>query len=54
MTLLVSLSELRSYMDISLTNRQQDAAELVLAGLQSELEAYLRRPVQVETFNEVS
>ena len=52
MTLLVSVPELRSYMDISLTNRQEDAAGLVLAGLESELEAYLRRPVQVETFNE--
>jgi hypothetical protein len=49
---LVSLAELRSYMDISLTNRQQDAAELVLDGLQSELEAYLRRPIEIETFNE--
>ena len=49
---LVSLGELRSYMDISLTNRQQDAAELVLEGLQSELEAYLRRPIEVVEFNE--
>jgi hypothetical protein len=39
-------------MDISLTNRQQDAAELVLEGLQSELEAYLGRPIEVGTFNE--
>lgn len=49
---LVSLAELRSYMDISLTNRQQDAAQLVLEGLQSELEAYLGRPIEVGTFNE--
>lgn len=49
---LVSLAELRSYMDISLTNRQQDAAQLVLDGLQSELESYLRRPIEVGTFNE--
>ena len=49
---LVTVANLRSYMDISFTNRQQDAAQLVLDGLQSELEAYLRRPVEVATFTE--
>lgn len=39
-------------MDISLTPRQEDAAELVLAGLQSEMEAYLNRPVEVTVFEE--
>lgn len=48
----VSLAELTTYMDISLTNRQQDAADLVLAGLQSEMEAYLNRPVEVREFVE--
>lgn len=46
--MLVSVSELRTYMDVSLTNRQVDAAELVLSGLQSELETYLGRPIEVE------
>jgi hypothetical protein len=43
--MLVSVQDLVTYMDISLSMRQKDAAEMVLEGLQSELEAYLRRPV---------
>jgi len=50
--MLVSKSDLVTYMDISLSLRQQDAAELVLEGLQSELEAFLRRPVEVDEFVE--
>lgn len=51
--MLVTVNDLVSYMDIRFSLRQQDAAEIVLAGLQSELEAYLRRPVEVETFTEL-
>jgi hypothetical protein len=43
---LVTAADLKTYMDISLTNRQLDAADMVLAGLQSEMEMYLRRPIQ--------
>lgn len=50
--MLVSVPDLVTYMDISLSLRQQDAAELVLAGLQGELEAYLRRPVEPTEFVE--
>lgn len=50
--MLVSVNDLITYMDISLTNRQRDAAEMVLLGLQSELEAYLRRPIEVAEFEE--
>jgi len=50
--MLVSIAELKTYMDISLTNKQEDAAELVLEGLQSELEIFLGRPVEVQTFTE--
>jgi hypothetical protein len=50
--MLVSVNDLQTYMDISFTNRQQDAAEFVLEGLQSELESFLRRPVEVGTFTE--
>ena len=50
--MIVSVSELTTYMDISLSLRQQDAAEFVLAGLQSELETYLRRPIEVSEFTE--
>ena len=44
--MLVSVNDLQIYMDVTFSNRQQDAAEFVLEGLQSELESYLRRPVE--------
>ena len=50
--MLVTVNDLTTYMDVKFSLRQQDAAEMVLAGLQGELEAYLRRPVEVETFTE--
>ena len=50
--MLVSVSDLTKYMDIRFSNRQEEAAEFVLEGLQSELEAYLRRPVEVQEFTE--
>lgn len=50
--MLVSVNDLHVYMDISFTNRQQDAAEFVLEGLQSELESYLRRPIEVGSYTE--
>lgn len=50
--MLVSVSELTTYMDISFSLRQQDAAEMVLLGLQSELEGFLRRPIEVDEFVE--
>ena len=50
--MLVSIQDLVTYMDISFSLRQQDAAELVLLGLQSELETYLRRPIEVTEFTE--
>ena len=50
--MLASVTELERYMDIKFNNRQQHAAEYVLEGLQSELESYLRRPVEVGTFTE--
>lgn len=50
--MLVSIDELTAYMDIKFSNRQQRAAEYVLTGLQSELESYLRRPIEVTTVAE--
>lgn len=50
--MLASIQELERYMDIKFSNRQQHAAQYVLEGLQSELESYLRRPVEVGTFTE--
>lgn len=50
--MLVTVNQLQKYMDVKFSNIQQDAAEYVLEGLQSELESYLRRPVEVDTFTE--
>jgi hypothetical protein len=52
--MLVTLSDLTTYMDISLSLRQQDAAEMILQGLQSEMENYLGRPVEITEFTEES
>lgn len=50
--MLVTVSDLSKYMDIRFSNRQEEAAEFVLEGLQSELEAYLRRPIESQEFTE--
>lgn len=50
--MLVTLANLTTYMDINLSPRQQDAAEMVLQGLQSEMETHLGRPVEVTEFIE--
>lgn len=50
--MLVSVAELAAYMDRSLTNRQEDNAALVIAGVQAEVEAELNRPVEVQEFTE--
>jgi len=50
--MLVSVADLVKYMDIRFSNRQEEAAEFVLEGLQSELEGYLRRPVEPTEFVE--
>lgn len=50
--MLVTEKELERYMDIKFSNRQSYAAEYVLEGLQSEMESYLRRPIEVQTFTE--
>ena len=50
--MLVTVSDLSKYMDIRFSNRQEEAAEFVLEGLQSELEGYLRRPVEPTEFTE--
>jgi hypothetical protein len=50
--MLVSVNDLATYMDIKFSNRQTRAGEFVLSGLQSELESYLRRPIETGTFTE--
>ena len=51
--MLVSFQELKTYSGISKWSpAAEDGAALVLAGLQGELEAYLRRPIETEVFTE--
>ena len=50
--MLATVNDLQKYMDVRFSNIQLDAAEFVLEGLQSELEAYLRRPVEPDTVTE--
>jgi hypothetical protein len=50
--MLVTVADLIKYMDIRFSNRQEEAAEFILEGLQSELEGYLRRPVEPTVFTE--
>jgi len=50
--MLVSASDLQTYMDVKFSLKQLDAADFVIEGLQSELEAYLRRPVEVDEITE--
>lgn len=51
--MLVTVKDLTTYMDVKFSNRQEDAAGMVLAGLQSELESILRRPLEVQEFDEI-
>lgn len=50
--MLVTVRELAAYMDRTLTNRQETAAELVLSGVQSEVETFLRRSVEPQEYTE--
>lgn len=50
--MLVTQRELERYMDIKFSNRQLYAAEYVLEGLHSELEAFLARPLEITQFIE--
>jgi len=49
---LITVSDITTYMDITLSNVQEDAAGIVIEGLQAELEAYLRRPIEQQSFTE--
>lgn len=52
MASLVTVDDITTYMDIELTNLQEDAAEFILDGLESDLELYLGRPVTKQDFTE--
>jgi hypothetical protein len=49
---LVTVDDILTYMDIDLSNRQEDAAEFILDGLESDLELYLGRPITQRAFTE--
>ena len=49
---LVTKADIVKYMDITLTPLQEDSADTILAGLQSEMETYLGRPVEVNTYTD--
>lgn len=50
--MLATVNDIKTYMDIRLSPKQEDAAEMILAGLQSELEAYLGRPIEITEFED--
>lgn len=50
--MLVQPSDLALYMDHRFDNRMTDIAEMVLAGVQGEIEAFLRRPIELDQFDE--
>ena len=50
--MIVAIEDLQDYMDIKFSNRQRRAAEHVLSGLQSEMETYLNRPIEIGTHTE--
>jgi len=49
---LITVSDIETYMDIDLDNKQEDAAQFIIDGLESELVAFLRRPISVTSFTE--
>ena len=49
---LVTKADVKTYMDITLSPLQEDSADVILAGLQSELEPYLGRPLEVNTYTD--
>lgn len=49
---LVTVGDLKAYMDVTFSENEERAALMVLEGLHAEMEAYLRRPIEARTFNE--
>ena len=49
---LATTSDLKKYMDITLSNTQEDAAQMILDGLEADLEHYIGRPVTAASFSE--
>jgi hypothetical protein len=49
---LVTKADIVKYMDMTLSPLQEDSADVILAGLQSEMETYLGRPLEVNTYTD--
>jgi hypothetical protein len=50
--MLVTVDDLTKYMDVDFSTKQREGVQFILAGLQSELEAYLGRPIEIRSFTE--
>ncbi|MBM89785.1 MAG: hypothetical protein CMQ41_15590 [Gammaproteobacteria bacterium] len=49
---LASVADLKKYMDITFSNTQEEAALMILTGLEADLEHYIGRPVTAASFSE--
>ncbi len=49
---LATTSDLKKYMDITFSNTQDDAAQMILDGLEADLEHYIGRPITAASFSE--
>ena len=49
---LVTTSDLKKYMDITFSNTQEEAAQMIVDGLEADLEHYIGRPVTAASFSE--
>lgn len=50
--MLVTVDDLANYLDRRLSNRQEDAASLILEGLHYQVEDYLKRPIEVREYSD--
>lgn len=49
---LATVADLKKYMDITFSNTQEEAALMILTGLEADLEHYIGRPVTAASFSE--
>ena len=49
---LASVSDLKKYMDITFSNTQEEAALMIITGLEADLEHDIGRPVTAASFSE--
>ena len=49
---LATVADLKKYMDITFSNTQEEAAQMILTGLEADLEHYIGRPVTAASFSE--